>query len=119
MNAANGSQRSWFQRNRITLAPWLFVAPALLFFSVYVIIPIFQSITISFYEWNGLYNAQGESTATWVGLQNYEKLLDDERFFVSLKNNVIWLVFYMLAVPAGLAIALFLNQTVTGIRTGG
>ncbi|MEM9603510.1 MAG: sugar ABC transporter permease [Pseudomonadota bacterium] len=110
------SRDTWLYRNRIKLAPWLFVAPALLFFAVYVIIPIFQSISISFYEWNGLYNAEGESTAEWVGLENYAKLLDDERFYVSLKNNVIWLVFYMLAVPIGLAIALFLNQTVTGIR---
>lgn len=109
-------QRSWFNRNRMAIAPWLFVAPALLFFAVYVIIPIFQSIAISFYEWNGLYNAEGESTAKWVGLQNYVKLAEDERFYTSLKNNVIWLVLYMLAVPIGLAIALFLNQTVTGIR---
>ena len=35
---------------------------------------------------------------------------------VALKNNVIWLVLYMLAVPFGLFVALFLNQTVTGIR---
>ena len=29
---------------------------------------------------------------------------------------MIWLVLYMLAVPAGLLIAIFLNQTVRGIR---
>jgi len=110
------SNHGWIHRNRMTLAPWLFVAPALIFFAVYVIIPIFQSIAISFYEWNGLYNAAGESTAQWVGWQNYIKLLDDDRFYTSLKNNIIWLVLYMLAVPVGLAIALFLNQTVTGIR---
>ena len=32
-------------------------------------------------------------------------------FVVALKNNVIWLVLYMLAVPFGLFVALFLNQT--------
>ena len=42
--------------------------------------------------------------------------MDDEAFYTSLKNNVIWLVLYMLAIPAGLFIALFLNQTVWGIR---
>ena len=109
-------ERGWMHRNRIKIAPWLFVAPALIFFAIYVIIPIFQSIAISFYEWNGLYDAEGNSTATWVGWGNYIKLMDDERFYVSLKNNLIWLILYMLAVPVGLAIALFLNQTVTGIR---
>ena len=100
--------RRW--RRRGTVAPWLFLAPAMIMFAIYVIAPIFQSIWISFYEWDGL----GE--ATWVGLQNYQDLRYDDRFFTALKNNVIWLVLYMLAVPAGLAAALFLNQTVTGIR---
>jgi multiple sugar transport system permease protein len=102
-------QRSsrWSQRR---LAPWLFLAPGILIFLLYVIFPIAQSVWISFYEWDGL----GE--ATWVGLQNYVDLLDDDSFYTSLKNNVIWLVLYLLAIPAGLAIALFLNQTVTGIR---
>lgn len=108
--------RGWFHRNRMKVAPWLFVAPALLFFCVYVIIPIFQSISISFYEWNGLYDASGNTLAKWVGWDNYSKLWTDDRFWVSLKNNFYWLVLYMLAVPIGLAIALFLNQTVTGIR---
>ena len=103
-------QQSWYRRNRLAVTPWLFLAPAILFFTVYVILPIFQSIWISFYEWDGL----GEKT--WVGTANYVELMDDERFYTSLKNNVIWLVLYMLAVPAGLFIALFLNQTVTGIR---
>lgn len=115
MNTANVGQ-SWFKKNQLHIAPWLFVAPALLFFLVYVIFPIFQSISLSFYEWNGLYNAQGESTAVWVGWDNYAKLMQDDRFFTSLKNNLIWLVLFMLAVPMGLGIALFLNQTVAGIR---
>ena len=79
-------------------------------FMMYVIIPIFQSVNISFYEWDGL----GE--ATWVGADNYIELMDDEAFYTSLKNNVIWLVLYMLAIPGGLLVALFLNQTVRGIR---
>jgi multiple sugar transport system permease protein len=103
-------QQSWYRRNRLAVTPWLFLAPAILFFTVYVILPIFQSIWISFYEWDGL----GEKT--WVGTANYVELMDDDRFYTSLKNNVIWLVLYMLAVPAGLFIALFLNQTVMGIR---
>ena len=96
--------------NQRTIAPFLFLAPGVLFFLFYVIFPIFQSIGISFYEWDGL----GERT--YVGVENYVELMDDEAFYTSLKNNVIWLVLYMLAIPAGLFIALFLNQTVWGIR---
>tara|TARA_X000000368_G_scaffold26778_1_gene20194 strand:- start:5092 stop:5979 length:888 start_codon:yes stop_codon:yes gene_type:complete len=101
--------RFW-KRNQRSLAPFLFLAPGIFMFLVYVIIPIFQSINISLYEWDGL----GE--ATYIGFDNYFELIDDEAFYTSLKNNVIWLVLYLLAIPAGLFAALFLNQTVTGIR---
>lgn len=105
MNAKRGSR--WNQR---TFAPWLFLAPGMLVFLLYVIFPIFQSIWISFFEWDGL------GPKTFVGVQNYADLLDDDSFYTSLKNNIIWLVLYLLAIPAGLAVALFLNQTVAGIR---
>ncbi len=100
----------FWKRNQRRLAPWLFLAPGMLFFLVYVMMPIFQSIWISFFDWDGL------SPKVWIGLANYVELLDDEAFYTSLKNNILWLVLYLLAVPAGLAVALFLNQTVTGIR---
>lgn len=102
--------RQYWKANQQRLAPWLFLAPGIAMFLVYVVWPIFQSINISFYDWDGL----GEKT--WVGVDNYIELLDDEAFYTSLWNNVLWLVLYMLAVPAGLFVALFLNQTVTGIR---
>ncbi|MDJ0626745.1 MAG: sugar ABC transporter permease [Rhodobacter sp.] len=106
--------RSWFHRNQQAIAPWLFLAPGVLFFLFYVIFPIFQSFNISLYEWDGL----GE--AEFIGLRHYEDLYwefaDRDAFFVSLKNNLLWLLLYLLAIPAGLFIALFLNQTVVGIR---
>ncbi|MCV6587194.1 MAG: sugar ABC transporter permease [Marinibacterium sp.] len=105
---------SWFHRNQQTIAPWLFLAPGILFFAVYVIIPIFQSFNLSLYEWDGL------GAAEYVGVRNYEDLywewVDRDAFYTSLKNNLIWLLMYLLAIPAGLFIALFLNQTVRGIR---
>ncbi|MCH2094621.1 MAG: sugar ABC transporter permease [Rhodobacteraceae bacterium] len=107
---------SWMRRNKLAIAPWLFLIPALLFFAVYVVIPIFESIWLSLFEWNGLYRADGSSTAVWVGLDNYVKLWDDPKFWTSLKNNVLWLLLYMLAVPVGLGIALFLNQKTPGMR---
>ena len=103
-------RKSVYKRNEIALTPWLFLAPGILFFSIYVIIPIFQSFNLSLYAWDGL----GE--ARYVGIANYQELMTDRAFEVSLWNNVKWLAFYLLAIPAGLFIALFLNQTVVGIR---
>ena len=112
---AEPPSRGWYKRNEIAVTPWLFLIPAMLFFAVYVIIPIFQSFYISFYEWDGLGDIN--ETGEFVGLANYERLLtSDPKFEVSFWNNLRWLVLYLLAIPMGLFIALFLNQTVTGIR---
>jgi multiple sugar transport system permease protein len=130
------------------VAPWLFLLPAFLFFSIYVLYPVIQSFYISLYDWNGLYSLQyfaiegsgltdlnclelgnragreegcaltGDTVwnAEYVGMENYQNLYSDPFFWTSLKNNVTWLLLYFLAIPAGLMIALFLNQTVSGIR---
>ena len=107
---------AFYKRNKVACAPWMFLSVGLIFFALYVIIPIFQSISYSFTRWNGLYDISGNWTGEWVGLSNYRLLFDDPNFVTSLINNVLWLALFMLAVPIGLAIALFLNQTVTGIR---
>jgi multiple sugar transport system permease protein len=100
----------WWARHQRNVAPWLFLLPALLMFAVYVIAPIFQSIAISFTEWDGL------GPRKFIGLANYAELAHDPDFRTALVNNVIWLVGFLLAIPAGLALALFLNQQVFGIR---
>lgn len=94
----------------MTLTPLLFLTPGVLFFVVYVISPIIQSFNISLYDWDGM------GQATYVGLANYEELLDDRAFEISIWNNLKWLALYLLAIPLGLMIALFLNQNVVGIR---
>ena len=104
------SVRTYWKQHQQRLTPWVFLCPGVFMFLVYVILPIFQSFSISLYEWDGL------SDKVFIGLANYIELFDDEAFYISLKNNVIWLFAYMLAVPMGLFIALFLNQTITGMR---
>jgi multiple sugar transport system permease protein len=79
-------------------------------FLVYVIAPIFESIALSFYDWDGL------GQATYIGVGNYKELMDDPDFHVALKNNVIWFFGFLLAIPMGLGLALLLNQEVFGIR---
>ena len=112
--------RSWYRRNEIAITPWLFLAPGVLFFFFYVIFPIYQSFSLSLYDWNGLGDL--ETNGTYVGMENYNKLFGingeraDRNFQISLVNNFKWLVLYLLAIPGGLFIALFLNQTVRGIR---
>ncbi len=97
--------QNFWEKNQVRIVPWLFLTPALIMFSVYVVYPIAQSLILSVYEWDGLAEEK-----LFVGLGNYIELFDDEVFWTSLKNNLIWVLFYLLSPPIGLAIALFLNQ---------
>ena len=69
-------------RSRIT--PWIFVAPALLFLTVYLIYPVYETFLLSFYDKSG----EG-----FVGLGNYLWLFHDEEFQQSVLNNLLWLIF--------------------------
>lgn len=100
----------FWKRNQLKIAPFAFLAPGAIMFLIYVLIPIVQSVWISFHDWDGL------GAKVWIGFGNYVELLDDDTFYTALKNNLIWLALYLLAIPMGLAAALFLNQTVWGIR---
>jgi len=101
---------SFVERNQKWMAPAIFLAPALFMFLVFVVNPIIQSIAVSLTEWDGL------GPKVFIGFNNYRELLDDPVFYTAIRNNIIWLILFMLAPAAGLAIALFLNQKVWGIR---
>ncbi len=94
--------------NRAT--PALLLAPGLLIFFVVIILSALRTFWISLHEWDGF------ARMTWVGLANYGELWTDPQFWVSLKNNVIWLVIFLLAPPAGLGIALLVNQRIGTLR---
>lgn len=96
-----------FRRHRAAI---LFLAPACLMVGLYVVYPILSTIYLSFFDWDGL------AEKRFVGLANYVELFHADAFFTALKNNVLWLVLFLLAPPAGLAVALYLNQQVRGIR---
>ncbi len=79
-------------------------------FAIWVIYPIADSFLVSFYHWGGV------GAARFVGLRNYAALLSSDEFWQSIENNLLWLVLMLLAPPAGLAAALFLNQKLLGMR---
>ena len=93
-----------------SLAPWLFLSPALILFALYVVWPIAESVRVSLHQWDGV----GEME--WVGLANYAEMAEDEQIARAIFNNVAWLVLYLLCPVFGLGVALFLNQQLRGVR---
>ena len=65
-----------------------FLAPGLLLYAVFVISPFVQAFHYSLTDWTGI-----SPEFEYVGLQNFERLLDDSVFHTALKNNALILVF--------------------------
>lgn len=85
-------------RRRATLVAWAFIAPVVALHLFTVAIPAASGIYYSFTDWSGIGDAE------WVGLDNYQRLLQDTDFLTALANNVKWLLFFW-TVPFILAIA--------------
>jgi raffinose/stachyose/melibiose transport system permease protein len=84
----------------------LFLPPALVLFSVFVILPILGSGWYSFFGWNG-YGA----LRNWVGLDNYQQVLTDPLFAHSLLNNLfVILVSALIQLPVAMWIALLISD---------
>jgi len=88
---------------------YLFIAPSVVLFIIFTGIPIINAFYLSFTNYDVL------STAEWVGLRNYKKLLGDEIFLTSLKNILFYVAMYVpLMIICSLVIALALNRKLPG-----
>ena len=96
--------------------PWstvvLFLTPALLLFGLLVLTPIVVAAYSSFFNWNGF----GAPT-TFVGLDNFRRLLADDIFTGDLQRALLLVVLSVgLQLPFSLALAMLLNQPLRGRR---
>ncbi len=89
------------QARRRMLWAYVFLAPSLIFFVIFVVIPIFYAFLMSLYNWP-LGAAQAR---TFIGLRNYTEILQEPLFLKSLVNTGR---FVLLMLPATLIIALVL-----------
>ena len=60
----------------------LFLPPALLLFTLFVVLPIGEAAWYSGFNWNGF----GRPT-NWIGLDNYRFVLETRAFWLALRNN--------------------------------
>jgi ABC-type sugar transport system permease subunit len=87
------------KRTRELLLIWFFIAPSLVIFTLYRIIPLIWNGVLSFQFWSP-YKA-----SEFAGLYHYEEmLLYDDAFWQVLWNTII----LMASAPVGIALALFI-----------
>ena len=88
----------------------LFLPPALLLFTLFVVLPIGEAAWYSGFNWNGF----GRPT-NWIGLDNYRYVLETRAFWLALRNNgLIIAVSLLIQLPLALTLALMLADRFRG-----
>jgi alpha-glucoside transport system permease protein len=84
------------------LRPWLWLGPALLLLTFYLIYPTINTAYLSLFNSN---------SSQYVGLANYKFVFTDQGMLDALKNNALWLVFLTaLTVTFGLLMAVVFDR---------
>jgi raffinose/stachyose/melibiose transport system permease protein len=84
----------------------IFLPPALLLFTLFVVLPVAEAGYYSFFNWNGYGSPQ-----KWVYFENFLRVLNDPIFHQSLINNLlVILVSAFIQVPAALWLALLISD---------
>lgn len=99
---AGSRRRSKPLRSR--LVPYLFILPNMAIFAVFTLYPAFNGFNIS------LYSSSNARTFTWVGTDNYARILRDDAFWAVVRNTAVYAVaFVAIAVTVAIAIAVLLQ----------
>jgi len=97
-------------RQRRDLLPYMLVLPILLYEGVFVLIPIIQEFGSSFTS-----DVIGMGAVKWVGLANYDRMIQDKYFWNSVRVTFIFMIAtVILAVGAGVVAATILNRQFRG-----
>lgn len=87
---------------RERVRPFVFVGPAMVILSVYLIYPAIRSLYLSFFNAN---------STVFVGLENYIFALTDPAMLIVLRNNILWLLFVTsFVIGLGLVISVMVDR---------
>ena len=84
---------------------YLYLLPAFLVYAAFLLYPLVRSVQISLYDWNG------NTLATWAGLDNYAEVVTDPALRSSFGHALVLVFFYaVLPLVIGLGLASILNR---------
>ena len=107
---ARSRHRSTSIERRQAIAGYLFIAPALLIFVIFTLLPVGIALFLSFTNYDVF------TRLDWIGTLNYEDVFQDELFWRALWNTVTYTVWSIpLSMAIGLGLALLLNQKLRGL----
>lgn len=95
------------------LVSLLFVLPGVLLTLIFVIYPVINTFWLSFNKWNGV----GGSAVTWVGIENYAKVLTSEKFWNSMLNALYFTIGgFVVLMPIAFGMALLVTSKMKGTK---
>ena len=87
-----------------------FLAPAIILYGVFFVLPMVQAFYYSLFRWRGL-----SQNMEFIGIQNFRQLAGDPIFWMALRHNLTFLVAAMLIIiPLALFFAYVLSRKVRG-----
>ena len=96
------------RRREINRVAILFMLPAFFFIAMFIAYPIIDSMRLSLFKWDGFAGVE----PTFVGLDNWSKLLRDMTFWRAAVNNLkIVLLSIAIQLPIGIALGYLLDST--------
>ena len=91
MGIKSHKEKKWRLR-QFDFLPIVFVSPSLIFFSLFVIYPIFQTLWLSFWKWDRI------SPSIWVGIENYRIVLSNPEIYSAFSHSFVFVIFYSVKV---------------------
>src|SRR5215510_5743139 len=89
---------------------YLFILPNVLGFLAFTLGPIVGSFGLMFTDWTVI------RPPSFVGLENFERLLEDDVFWTALRNTMLYVVLYVPSVTVGaFFLAVLMDRKLQGI----
>jgi putative chitobiose transport system permease protein len=95
---------------RTTLTAWLFLAPALILLAAFSFWPVGFGSYLAFTDYSLI------RPTSWVGLDNFRYIFDNEMFVTGLKNSLVFLLMVPFVQVGALGLAVLVNNQLPGIR---
>ena len=76
------------KKRKFDKTAFVFIAPAFIFFTLFIIVPTVSSVYYSFTSWDGV-----SPNVKFIGLANYKEIFTSARFGNALKNTILLTVF--------------------------
>jgi putative chitobiose transport system permease protein len=94
---------------KLSATPYLFLGPALVLLTIFVLYPIGAVVYYSFTDFDIV------TPPVPIGLENYQRLLGDETFWLALTHSIVYLLVTPILIFLSIGLAIIVNRRLRGV----